>query len=223
MRIIRDVKQGTTEWLRLRLGVVTASDADRIVTAKTLKPSAAQRNYVSELVAETLIGAPLDFTTDKWRERGIQLEAEARDWYCLMRETVEEVGFIQRDDRLVGCSPDAIIEGRRGVEIKCPAAATHIGYLLAPETLVADYRLQVQFSLWLTRWPVWDLLSYCPTLPTVVREVRPEPEVFAALDAEVPKVLAAREAALRRIADMRDDPELPEDEDARAAAIIFGE
>lgn len=221
MRVVRNVKQGTPEWLQLRLGVVTASDAERIVTPKKLEPSKAQAAYVSELVAEHLIGAPLDFTTDKWRERGIALEGEARDWYCLMREPVEEVGFLQRDDLLVGCSPDGIIEGRRGVEIKCPAAATHVGYLLDPATLVADYRMQVQFSLWLTGWPAWDILSYCPTLPTVLREVLPDAAVFAALDAEVPKVLAAREAALVRIADMRDE-ELPVDEDARAAAIIFG-
>lgn len=222
MIIRRDIKQGTPEWLALRLGVVTASDADRVVTSKTLKPSAAQREYVSELVAETLIGAPLDFTTDKWRERGIMLEEEARGWYCLMREPVEEVAFIIRDDGLVGCSPDGIIEGRQGLEIKCPAAKTHVGYMLDPATLVADYRLQVQFSLWVTGWVSWDLISYCPGLPTVLRHVAPEPVVFAALDAEVPKVLAAREAALLRIKALRDEVELPEDEDARAAAIVFG-
>ena len=31
---INDVEQGTPEWIRMRLGVVTASNADKIITSK---------------------------------------------------------------------------------------------------------------------------------------------------------------------------------------------
>ena len=37
--IIHDVEQGTQEWLRVRFGVITASNADKILTPKTKKPS----------------------------------------------------------------------------------------------------------------------------------------------------------------------------------------
>ena len=220
MKIHRDIKQGTDEWRRVRLGVVTASDCDRIVTPATLKRSGQVRGYVAEIVAEALIGQPFDYTAGKWAERGQVVEAEARDYFSLMVEPVEEVGFISRDDGLVGCSPDGIAEGRFGLELKCPAAKTHVGYLLEPDALYAAYRLQVQFSLWLTRWPAWWLVSYCPSLPAVRRLVEPEATVFAALDDAVPAVLAAKAEALAKIAAMQD--ELPEDEDAKAAAIAFG-
>lgn len=199
MKIHRDVTQGSDAWRLLRLGVITGSEMERVVTPKTLKPSASQRDYVAELVAEELIGEPFDMAAGKWAERGTALEAEARAWYCLTHETVEEVGFISRDDGRVGCSPDGIIEGKRGLEIKCPAAKNHVRYLLDSSLLVADYRLQVQTALWLTGWPVWTMVSYCPGLPEVVVDVGPDAEVFSALEVEVPKVLAARAAALSQI------------------------
>jgi hypothetical protein len=108
------------------------------------------------------------------------------------------------------------------VELKCPAAKTHVRYLLDNAALVADYRIQVQFGLWLTGWPSWSLVSYCPSLPPVCLDLGPEAEVHAALTAEVPKVIAARAEALARIEGMRGEGELPADPDARDAAIVFG-
>jgi len=44
---------------------------------------------------------------------------------------LELVGFITTDDDNLGCSPDALSEGRReGLEIKCPTPPTHVGHML---------------------------------------------------------------------------------------------
>lgn len=206
MKIHTDVSQGTPEWRALRLGVVTASDADKIVTPKTLKPSASQDGYVAELVAEILLGVPLDDSTDRWRERGSELEAEARAYFAFGVSDIREVGFISTDDGRVGCSPDGISVAADylfGFEGKCPGAKGHVMNLLYPDRFLMEHRLQVQFGLWVTKWPRWYLQSWCPGFPALVREILPDPEVHAAFDFEVPKVLAARDSALAHVRSLR--------------------
>lgn len=217
MKVYRDIVQGTPEWRKVRLGVITASCAERVVTPATLKPSKAQEGLVAELVAERLIGMPTNADAGKWAERGTVLEAEARDWFNFAHEEVEQVGFVARDDGRVGCSPDGWAEGRFGLELKCPAARTHVAYLLDNAALLAEYRMQVQFGLWVARLLEWRLVSYCPGLPKVVLTVAPDPKVFAALDAEVPVVLAKMDAALEEIKRLGGV-----DEEERAAAEVFG-
>ena len=64
------------------------------------------------------------------------LETEARQYYELLRDVeLDEVGFCLRDDRRYGGSPDALVRDAGGelvggLEVKCPSAAEHIGYLL---------------------------------------------------------------------------------------------
>lgn len=194
--------QRSQEWMDARLGVVTASDAHQIVTPKTLKPSASMEGYAAELAAEVLLGRPLDDSIDRWRERGLELEAEGRDYFAFTVSDVVEVGFITSDDGRLGCSPDGISVSSDylfGLEVKAPSAKIHVLNLVYPERFVLEHRMQVQFGLWLTKWPRWWLVSWCPGLPAVVREILPEPEVHAAFDAEVPRVLAARDHALARV------------------------
>ena len=172
---ILDVVQGSPEWLRARLGIPTASQADRIITPRTLKASAQAATYRNQLLAEWVCGYPIDWSgSSQWMERGTELEAEARAAYELeMGVDVQQVGFLLADDGLFGGSPDSLVGDDGGLEIKCPALHTHIGYLLDPDSLVATYRGQVQSLLWLTgrRW--WDLWAYNPDLPAVrVRVVR---------------------------------------------------
>ena len=172
---ILDVVQGSPEWLAARLGIPTCSQADRIITPRTLKASAQAATYRNQLLAEWVCGYPIDWSgSSQWMERGTELEAEARAAYELeMGVDVQQVGFLLADDGLFGGSPDSLVGDDGGLEIKCPALHTHIGYLLDPDSLVATYRGQVQSLLWLTgrRW--WDLWAYNPDLPAVrVRVVR---------------------------------------------------
>lgn len=189
MKIHRDIVQGTDEWRAVRLGKVTASDAHRIVTPAKLDKSSQAEGYIAELAAERVLGVPCDDSTDGWRQRGIALEGEARDWFALTVEAVEQVGFIDHDTLAAGCSPDGI-GADFGLECKCPSAKTHAGYVLRPRSLEQDYRIQVQFSLWVTGWPAWWLLSYCPGLAPVVLKVLPDRACLKAFGLWVPPLLA---------------------------------
>jgi len=72
-----------------------------------MKASASQEGYIDELVAEFLIGASLDAEITGYMLRGMDLEADARKFYSFQRDVdVQQVGFVLRDDRKVGASPD---------------------------------------------------------------------------------------------------------------------
>lgn len=171
-----DVEQGSLEWLEARLTIPTASEFDRIITPKTLKLSASSEAYRHELLAEWLLGEPLVSGDSGFMMRGTAMEDEARAWYEMQRDVdVDRVGFLLRDEQDAGCSPDSLVGEDGGLEIKCPSAAVHVGYLLGS---VADaYRCQVQGCLWITGRQWWDVLSYHPTLPKALVRVERD-EVF---------------------------------------------
>lgn len=192
--------QGTPEWIAVRLGKVTGSGFDSILTPKELKPSKAAAKYMATLIAETVLGAPVDETESEWMTRGTFLEAEARARYGWLRNVdPEEVGFIARDDERVGCSPDSLIGEDGGLEIKCPKVDNHIAYLLNPASLVAEYRGQVQAGLLITGRAWWDLMSYNPAFPEVIVRVLPDPAYQKAIVPALDDFLVQLDAALARI------------------------
>lgn len=173
--IVLNMEQGSREWVEARLGIVTASEFDRLVTAGG-KPSkaAAVDKYMDELNAEWWEGEPQsEFKGTIWTERGKALEPEAFDFYALQRGyRPKKVGLVYgNSDRLWACSPDGYMpEHGGGLELKCPAPTTHLGYLRAAREgeAPAAYRVQLQASMWITgaRW--WDFMSYCPGTPDAV-------------------------------------------------------
>ncbi len=60
MKIIQ-CEQGTPEWFQARLGIPTCSRLDEVLTPKTLKLSTPAGKYRNQLLAEWLVGYPLDF------------------------------------------------------------------------------------------------------------------------------------------------------------------
>lgn len=195
--IVIPCEQGSPEWMVARLGIPTASQFDRLLTPKTRKPSTSQAKYRNELIAEWLLGHPLEWGTSGWMDRGTALEEEARRWYAFERDVeVERPGFILRDDRRVGGSPDGLVGDRGGVETKCPAAHTHVGYLLDDGP---DYIGQVQGYMYITDREWWDVVSYCPGLPPYLGRVERDEEYIEALVAALGPFNAALEVAKDRL------------------------
>jgi len=189
-----DVAYGSEEWLRARLGMPTASNFDRILTAKTLKFSAQSVGYMHNLLAEWALGIPLQNGGTDFMERGVALEDEAVRLYEMERDVdTQPGGFCLTDDGRTGCSPDRLVGDDGGLEIKSPAPHTHIRYLLGSP--VDDYLLQVQGSLWITGRQWWDVMSYHPDLPAKYVRVLPDLDVHAALDVALEDFLSRFEAA----------------------------
>lgn len=176
------VDQGGPEWKMLRLGIPTASQFDRILTPKTMKPSSSQEKYALELIAEQLLGVPMDDdVSSAFMQRGQVQEKKALDYYSLRHPdaVIEPAGFIMRDDERVGASPDQFVDTNGLLEIKVPNAANHIGYLLDTEGI--GYRCQVQGQLWIAEREWSDTLSYNPELPPALVRVYRDDKFIAVL------------------------------------------
>ena len=162
-----DCEQRSEEWFRLRLGIPTTSEFKKIVTPGG-KLSTQCEGYLDELLAEWILGVPLENFSSEWMVRGQELEPQARQAYEFMMEAkVETVGFVTTDDGLVGASPDGFVEERRLLEIKSPSEKVHVGYMRHRE-IDAEYRPQVQGQLWVCEREGQDIISYHPRLPVVV-------------------------------------------------------
>lgn len=200
--IVRDIEQSTPEWHALRSGIPTASCFDKIVTPAKLEASKSAGDYLMQLLAEWLSGQHTETYTSGWMARGVECEAEARDFYSFAETEVEQVGFVYSDDRrIMGCSPDGLIGDDGVLEIKCPAPKTHLGYLLNGG-LDADYRMQIYGSLLVTGRKFCDIMSYCSGLPEVIVKVQRDAAVLTAmtlhLEAFIAKMLTAREDLIAR-------------------------
>ena len=190
--------QGTPAWMAARLGRATCSRFSDIMTAKTRQPSQSARPYMHELLAEWILGQPLDWGTTDWTNRGTDLEKEARAFYELQTDTeVRQVGFLLRDDGLVGGSPDGLVGDAGGLEIKCYGAKHHVACLLGEEVATMT---QVQGNLWISDREWWDVLAYNPAMPHLLTRVHRDEAYIAdlsdAVDAFVSDLLAARERIL---------------------------
>lgn len=209
MKVYRDFLQGSDSWWEARRGRPTCSSFDRILTPATAKPSGAQDGFIDELVAECIQFNPKFFT-----ERGIlrtkradspemahgrEQEDEARQAFANHTGlSVETVGFCESDCGRWGGSPDLlVVGGGQGGELKCPQPATHVGYLRSGE-LPREYKCQVHGHLILSGYPVWSFFSWCPPLPPLHVEVRPD-EFTQKLRDELERFLTKLDEAKKKL------------------------
>lgn len=164
-------EQYSPEWWELRRGIPTASSFDRILTSKTAKPSAAQEDYIAELLADRACQTPNFFTersTNAAMEEGTRREPQSRLWYEQKYDVrVQQVGFLQTEDLRFGASPDGLVGEDGGIELKNPTLKQQAIYLMDTSRLLDDYRQQVHGSLVVSGLLWWDLCSYAPPLPAV--------------------------------------------------------
>lgn len=167
---IHTMDQRTPEWHQLRLGRLTGSRAaDAIATIKSGE-AAARRDYRMELVVERLTGHPTEseFVTPDM-ERGVALEAEARDAYVSQSgQLIDQSGFVSCDDIMAGCSLDGHSSDMRLlIEIKCPRPANHLHTI--EYGVPKKYLPQITHNLWVTGADELDFVSYCPVFPEKLR------------------------------------------------------
>jgi len=179
MRLI-SCEQGSPEWLTHRLGVPSASQFSKIVTGKGGKSTQVEA-YINQLVAEELTGETTFVYVNEHMKRGTELEPDARELYeALTGNTVQEVGFCLHDTVNAGCSPDGLIGEDGGLEIKCPAPATHVEWVKAG-VVPSKHLQQIMGCLWVTGRSWWDFMSYHQTMKPLIVRVERDEEYIAAL------------------------------------------
>lgn len=201
---IHNIPQGEAEWALLRLGKVTASEADNLLTP-TLEPRKGEmpKTYLATKLAESWRGEPLPGFSSWATEQGQLLEDEARRWYAFEfdSERIQNVGFIEHDDGRCGCSPDALIGDDCGLELKCPEAHTHVKYLLAGE-LPKEYAPQVHFSLYVTGRPRWKFVSYRRKFPALVLTVERDERIIKVIETALRNFYMAFDASMADLKEM---------------------
>jgi exodeoxyribonuclease (lambda-induced) len=174
------MKQGSLEWQTARLGIPTASRFDSILTRKTMKPSASQTRYLCELVAERMLGCPVDDVGTSAMQRGSELEQKAVEEYELETgHTCEAVGFCLEDGKRWGCSPDRLIGEYGLLEVKCLNAPNHIAALLG--YVHDDHFAQCQGQMMVTGRAWADLKFYNPSMPSATVRVDRDPDYIRVL------------------------------------------
>ncbi len=214
MRII-DCEQGSPQWVRARLGIPTASCFDKIITPAEGKLSSQSAGYLHTLVAEWFLGEPMDADATDFMRRGTELEPQAAAWYEFEHDAkLTTVGLCLTDDGRVGASPDRLADHDGTVEFKCPAANTHVGYVLVgPPT---KYRCQMQGQLWVCEREWCDFVSWNPYIPPVRYRVYRDDEFIGNMAAAVMEFCDKLDEAKATLADAkalyeseREDNEIP--------------
>lgn len=159
--------QDTESWMLDRVGCFTASRASDLMAKTKSGPSASCANLLALLAVERLTGIPVEGYRNAAMDRGIALEAEARDAYSFeVGEAVEECGFIRYDALPnTGASPDGLIGSVGLVEIKCPSSMAKHMEALRVGAHAVEYGWQLQHQLMVTGRQWVDVVSYDPRFP----------------------------------------------------------
>lgn len=192
--------QESEGWMRDRAGNFTASRADDLMARTRTGPSASRANLITTLAVERILGDCVPTYTNAAMQRGVDLEAEARDAYSFERGVaVLETGYIASATLPhCGASPDGLVGEDGLLEVKCPASMQkHLDAIRAGAHAV-EYRWQLQHQLLVTGRQWVDAVSYDPRWPdglqlAIVRVPRDEKaieELRAAVIAADPEVEA---------------------------------
>ena len=186
-----DLIQGSDEWLAARCGLLTASETKLIITP-TLKVanSDKERAHLYELVAQriTKYVEPVYISDDMLR--GQEDEILARAKYSELIAPVETVGFITNDEWgfTLGYSPDGKLIGlNAGIEAKSRRAKYQVQTIVenlgkdAGTTIPADYVIQHQTGMLVSKWDWIDFISYSGGLPMAVIKVWPDHRIQNAI------------------------------------------
>lgn len=209
MIIRRDLLQGSIEWAEARAGLLTASEFGQLVTNDfEIRTGQMPRSYLAAKVAEAWMGAPLDGFGSWNMDQGSILEDEAMPWLELeLGLSIERVGLCLIEDGRVACSPDGLIVGMdTGVELKCPLAKTHTGYLLAG-VVPPEYLTQIHFSMYVTGFKAWKFVSYRrEPFPKLIVDVERDEEIQEKIADAVGLFLTKFDFAINRMTDLNGGP-----------------
>jgi len=182
MQIIREIEQGSADWLALRLGIVTCSELDcLLVNGKGPEGfGAGAMSYMDQLIGERITGeaAELPFST-RATERGKEFELLARDLYQIREEAeVEEVAIILNHG--IGYSPDGLIGDMGLTEIKSKLPKFQVSVILAGE-VPKEHVAQCQGGLYVSGREWIDFVSYWKGMPLFVKRMHRDETYIAKL------------------------------------------
>lgn len=199
-----DLEQGSEDWLRARLGKLTASRVADMMARTKSGYGASRKNYAAELIAQRLTGEIPQTFTNAAMQWGTDHEPEARMLYEMLNDVeVEEVGLVPHPSiEMAAASPDGLVPSDGLIEVKCPNTSTHIETLLA-EAVPGKYVYQMQFQLACTGRAWCDYVSYDPRMPgemqLFIKRVERDDSMISDIEAEAQVFLEEIDDTVRQL------------------------
>lgn len=204
--LIDQNSQGSEEWLKARLGVITASQAHAIMPdKKTGKPkTAARKTYMNQLIGEVCTGYSEEISAKALEWGQSNEEAALAAFEFLSGKTITKSGLVYKDpSKRTAATPDALIVGEKGgVESKSPITPqVHIDFVL--NGIIKDeYISQCHFSIWNFDYDFWFFNSYHPRMKAKMSHyvtIERDPKLIEYLDNEVPNFIKEMDEQLAKI------------------------
>lgn len=197
---IHNVEPSSGEWLKLRLGIPTASMFAKILTPATQKFSKQARPYAFKLVAERLLNESFDSIENlEWVARGKELEPAAIKAFEFEQDVkTAPVGFITDDAMTMGATPDRLIVGESAaLEIKCPSPGIHLEYVI--DGFGPDYLPQVQGQAMIGEFEWVSRYSYHPLMPPALVKTYRDETYIANLRAALVQFIDMKNEILEKV------------------------
>lgn len=193
-------EQGSEAWFKMKLGVLSASNASKIV-AKI--DSDTRFTYMAELIGQVCTGI-VEEVNSKHMDWGRQNEAAARSYYEFASGlSMTQLPFVFKDQSFrVGCSPDGLVNDKKGAEIKAPWATANYIKFLVEDDIKSEWKWQYQFTMHVLGAEQWDFCQYDPrmkTKPMKILTVDRDPKMQKTLEDAIPQFIADMDKMLIKI------------------------
>lgn len=200
MQIIRDIEQGSQEWLNLRLGIVTCSELDCLLVNGKGQAGfgAGAFSYMDQLIGERITGEAADpFQGNRHTERGHELEGKARELYVARTGAeLDQVAIILNHG--IGYSPDALVGGDGLDEIKTKLPKFQVSVILAGE-VPKEHIAQCQGGLWASEREWIDFISYWPGMPLFIKRMYRDEAMIRTISERVKTFYEIMEERMERV------------------------
>lgn len=198
-----DIEQNTEEWENIKIGMFSASAADKLLSSKDTK---GYQQLISKIAEERITGLKCEsssFMGNSFTNRGHEYESIARhDYEFRTLQAVKLIGVIIKDEWTL-CSPDGLIDDNKHHQIKCPIFSTQEEYLEKAskytdirKIIPSNYYKQLQFELNVSGRDINIFTSYHPNLKAIDIEVPIDVEMQIEINKRLKE---AKEEVLSRI------------------------
>ena len=199
---VQEFEQGSYQWHRARLGVITASEAYKVLQKHG---SATRDGYMHMLIHEIATKAPGEELTAKPIMWGREHEPTAREMMGFMYHPVETYPIVFKDDDMrCALSPDGVSHVVE--EIKCSwNGGYYIDFLVngkIPKKQYDEWTKQVQFGMWVAGLDVSGFTGFDPRMPSnmIKRiEVERDEKMMKQFDDEIPQFILEMDRKLEMI------------------------
>lgn len=197
---ISGAQQQSEAWYWAKLGVLSASNASKIVAKRD---SETRHTYMCDLIAQVCTGLHTEISAAAL-DHGNQYEDAARAYYELTTNLhITPVPFIFKDDSFrEGASPDAFVTENRICEIKCPLNSANYAKFLVSDDIKPEWRYQAQFIMRVTGCERFDFCMYDPRFKVKPLKILPferDDEAQKKFDDAVPQFIEDLDKALAQI------------------------